>query len=100
MKFKLEVGDQEKSQIEFSRNFFTGSMQTFVDGRRVAHESALSPRTQFSFRRKRRYEFAVGKTETHRVVIEKERPLLLAGFRKQTYRVFVDGQVVHQQTGY
>jgi len=32
--------------------------------------------------------------------VEKERPLLFAGLRPQTYRVFVDGQLVHEQSGY
>ena len=29
-----------------------------------------------------------------------ERPLWFAGFRPQTYRVFVDGQMVHEQQGF
>ena len=100
MKFTLEVGDKEKSKIEFSRNCWTGTMQTLVDGRRVARQSLFSPFTHFSFAKKRRYEFSVGKTETHKVVLEKERPWLAAGFRPQTYRVFVDGKFVHEQSGY
>jgi len=100
MRFTLEVGDKEKSRIEFSRNWFTGAMRALVDGRRVAEQSPLSPFTHFSGARKRRYEFSVGKTETHQVVLEKERPLMIAGFRPQTYRVFVDGQLVHEQSGY
>ncbi len=49
---------------------------------------------------KRHYEFEVGKAEKHKVVLENERPLLLAGFRAHTYRVFVDGQLAHEQSGY
>ena len=75
-------------------------MQTLVDGRKIAHQSPLSLFTHFSLRRMRRYEFIVGKTETHKVVVEKERPLLFAGFRAHTYRVFVDGQLIHEQSGY
>ncbi len=100
MKFTLEVGDKEKSTIEFSRNCWTGAMQTLVDGRSVARQNPFSPFTHFSGARKRRYEFSVGKTETHKVVLEKERPWLVAGFRRQTYRVFVDGKLVHEQNGY
>ncbi len=100
MRFTLEVGDKEKSKIEFSRNWFTGAMRALVDGRRVAQQSPFSPFTHFSFRKKWRYEFSVGKTETHQVVLERERPWLVAGFRPQTYRVFVDGQLVHEQSGY
>src|ERR1043166_8257685 len=87
MKFAIDVGNAEKTRIEFSRNWFTGRMQTLADGQPVAEQSPLSPSTHFSLRLKRCYEFDVGKTERHHVVIEKERPLLLAGFRPQTYRV-------------
>jgi len=100
MRFTLEVGDREKSKIEFCRNYFTGALRALVDGRRIALQSPFSPFTHFSFTRKRHYEFSVGKTETHEVVLEKERPLLIAGFRRQTYRVFVDGELVHEQNGY
>ena len=100
MKFTLEVGNNEKSRIDLSRNWFTGAMQVLVDGEEAARQSWLSPSTHFSFTRKRRYEFEIGKMEKHQVVIEKERPLIIAGIRAQTYRVFVDGQLIHEQTGY
>lgn len=100
MRFTLEVGDNENSRIEFSRNWFTGAMQILVNGERVAQQSWLSPSTHFGFTRKRRQQFVVGKDEKHQVVIEKERPLIIAGVRPQTYRVFVDGQLIHEQSGY
>ena len=100
MKFTLEVGDQEKTKIEFSRNWFTGTMKILADGKRVACQSAFDPGTHFSVKLKRRYQFLVGKTEKHWVVLEKERPLLMAGARAQTYRVFVDDKLVHEQSGY
>jgi hypothetical protein len=34
------------------------------------------------------------------VVIEKDRPSLLAGVRPQTYRIFVDGKLVQEQNGF
>jgi hypothetical protein len=100
MRFTIEVGDKEKSRIEFSRSCFTGAMRTVVDGRRVAEVSPLSLSTHFTFKMKRRYEFVVGRTEPHKVILEQERPLLFAGFRRQTYRVLVDGRLVHEQIGY
>jgi hypothetical protein len=100
MKFELAIGDREKSKVEVSRNWFTGAMQILVDGRTVAHQSPLSPATHVSLALTRHYEFEVGSTEKHRVVFEKQRPALLAGLRAQTYRVFVDGKLVHEQTGY
>lgn len=100
MRFTLEIGDKEKSRMAFFRNSLTGSMETTVDGKRVAQQGLFSPSTHFSFRTRRRYEFLVGQTEPHKVVLEKERPRLFGGFRPQTYRVFVDGQMIHEQTGY
>lgn len=100
MKFTLEVGNQEQARIEFSRNCFTGAMQILVDGEEVARESWLALPTHFSLTRKRRYEFVVGKSEKHQVVIEKERPLIIAGIRPQKYRVYVDGHLLHEESGY
>jgi hypothetical protein len=100
MRFTLEVGDNEKSTIEFSRNWFNGAIQILVNGEQVARQSPFSPFTHFSFTLKRRYEFVVGAVEKHQVVIEKERPLILAGARPQIYRVFVDGRLIHEQSGY
>jgi hypothetical protein len=36
--------------------------------------------------------FSVGGREQHEVVIERTRPLVVAGFRPQVFRVYVDGQ--------
>jgi len=46
---------------------------------------------------KRQWHFSV---DGHAVIIEKERPLLLAGLRPQTYRVFVDGKFVLERNGF
>ena len=100
MKFTLEIGDKEKSHFEFSRNWITGSMRAFVDGRQVARQSPFSIFTHFSFRLRRRYEFMVGSEEKHKVVLEKQRPLLFVGFRSQMYRVFVDDKLVHERQGF
>jgi hypothetical protein len=100
MKFTLEVGDKEKSKIEFSRNCWTGVMKAIVDGRKLMLQSPFSLFTYISFTSRRSYKFSVGNAEKHEVMIEKERPLLFAGFRPQTYRVFVDGQMVHEQQGF
>jgi hypothetical protein len=100
MKLNLEIGSAEKSKISISRNWFTGAMEILVDGRTVALESPLLPSTHFSLRSKPHYEFEVGHSEKHKVVFEKERPAILAGLRAHTYRIFVDGTLIHQQTGY
>lgn len=100
MKFTLEIGNREKAMLELSRNWFTGAMQILVNGEQVAQQSLLALSTHFSFTRKRRFEFVTGKTEKHQVVIEKERPLIFGGIRPHSYRVYVDGELVHEQSGY
>jgi hypothetical protein len=100
VRFTLEVGDNEKSIIEFSRNWFTGAMRILVNREQVAQQSWLAPSTHFDFTRKRRHQFIVGNAEQREVVIERERPLIFAGVRPQTYRAFVDGQLIHEQSGY
>ena len=64
-----------------------GSVEITVDGRSVVSDLRL-----LSLSTTKRYQFVVGMQERHEVVIEKRRPLLLAGFRPQTARVFVDGR--------
>jgi len=100
MKFALEVGDQERHHIEYARNWFTGKERLSADGQLIASRSILSPSNYVSFPLARRYEFSVGTSEPHAVVFEKERPLLVAGVRPHTYRVFVDGKLVFQRRGY
>ncbi len=100
MKFTLEIGDREKHRIDYVRNWFTGNERLFADGQLVASRSILSPSNYVSFPLARRYEFTVGTSEPHKIIFEKERPLLGAGGRPHTYRVFVDGKLVFQRSGY
>lgn len=65
MRFAFEVGENEKSQIEFCRNWFTGTMQILVAGRKVTYQGPFSLSTHFDWNLRRCYEFAVGKTEIH-----------------------------------
>ena len=100
MKFTLEIGEKEKHRIDYYRNWFSGTERLQADGVVVASRSVISPSNYVSFPLCRRYEFSVGTAEPHNVVFEKERPLLFAGFRPHTYRVIVDGKLVHQQQGF
>jgi hypothetical protein len=86
---EFEVGQEERHQVVFSFDRFSGSTKIRVDGALVDSERAM-----FSVRLTRRYEFGVGQAEKHAVVIEKTRKQLLAGFRPSTYNVFVDGKLV------
>ena len=100
MRFSLDIGDTDRHRIEYERNWFTGKERLLADGELVASRTILSPSNYVSFPLARRYEFTVGTTKPHAVVFEKERPLLIAGIRPHTYRVFVDGQLIFQRRGY
>jgi hypothetical protein len=45
------------------------------------------------------WTFEMGRQERQVVRIEKERPPVLAAFRRHTYRVFVNGQFVQECVG-
>ncbi len=100
MKFTLEVGEKEKHQIDYYRNWFFGAERLRADGQLVASRSVVSPSNYVSFPLCRRYEFTVGEVEKHTVVFEKQRPLLFAGLRPHIYRVLLDGKLVFERQGY
>lgn len=83
--FEFEVGESEKHLVDFTWGQWWGDARISVDGREVLRE-----RHPFGLKTVKRYEVTVGESETHEVVIEKTRPLLVAGFRKQAFRAFVD----------
>jgi hypothetical protein len=89
--FWFDVGQQERHRVEFSFNRWWGGLKIKVDEAVV-----VSERLMFSFRMLRRFEFTVGQTEKHLVLIEKKRAALFGGILPSTYRVFIDGQ--HVQT--
>jgi hypothetical protein len=101
MRFTVQIGGKEPSRVDVYRDPFLGTFRVLVDGELIAKRSAFSPFTHFTLPTGvHRYEFTVGKTERHSVVVEHERPFFLAGFRPQTFRVFVDGRLMHEQRGY
>ena len=94
MKFSFEL---DHKKIEFSRNWFTGGARIQVGAESNSIQSALNPVTHFSFRLIKQWQYSVGE---HDLIIEKERPLLLAGFRPNTYRVYVDKQLIKELKGF
>jgi len=85
------------TQAVLNRNWFTGRFSLVIDGKTNTIQNPWNPATQISVQLTQGWTIdALG----HRVFIEKTRPLLLAGFRPQTYRVKVDGELVAEQTGY
>ena len=99
MKFSIDIGNQERHRIDYARNWFTGDERLSVDGEVIARRSVLSLSNYVSSL-VRRHDFTVGQTERHSVAFEKERPLVFAGFRPHTYRLFVDGALVLERSGY
>ncbi len=95
MKIVFDVGKEEKHYVLFSFNQFFGSIEIQVDGIQTLSETQM-----FSHQLVKNYEFDVGVKEVHSVRIEKERKLILAGFRKHKYRVFVDEDLIEERIGY
>ncbi|CAN5254601.1 hypothetical protein BH10ACI1_BH10ACI1_33820 [soil metagenome] len=95
MNFTFEVGNQEKHLITFNFNQFWGNLKITVDNEDIIKNIHL-----LSLSLIRQYRFNVGETERHNVLIEKERKLFFAGFRKQKYRVFVDGKLFNEYEGF
>jgi len=94
MKFSFMVGVREQHRIDFSFDQFAGNLEILVDGQPLIKDFRL-----LSLKLTKRYEFTVGVQEQHLIAIEKERKLLLAGFRPQKYRIFIDDRLVQTYEG-
>lgn len=91
--FSFRVGDAEQHMVTFSFNKFWGPLQITVDRVPVVKDLRM-----FSFNLVKQYEFQVGVAEPHKVVIQKQRKLLFAGFQPQLCRVFIDGAPAGEYT--
>jgi hypothetical protein len=80
-----------------NRSAFTGNASLDIDGKTVSLASAWDLTTHFSLKRTKIWRV---EAIDRQVVIEKTRPWFFAGLRQQTYRVWVDGELVAEQTGY
>jgi hypothetical protein len=94
MKLMFDIGG---TPAEFSRNCFTGRCTLTTGAATKELQSPFNPRTHFSITLQRHWQLSVN---GHDVLIEKQRPLLLAGLRPQTIRIFVDGNLVREKTGF
>ena len=94
MQFSFRVGVSEQHQVDFSFDQFIGNLEIRVDGQPLVKDFRM-----FSLTLTKRYEFAVGAEERHQILIEHKRKLFLAGMRPQTYRIFIDGQLVQTYEG-
>jgi hypothetical protein len=94
MKFTVEIGDEEKHNISYNFNKFWGNVSIKVNGEKIKKDFRL-----YSLELSKVYEFNVGIKEVHAIKIEKIRPLILAGFRSNTYRIFVDDKLFKEFKG-
>ena len=93
MLINFVVGD---IPVEFFREQMTGRAEVKTQGGMLVLDNPLNPVTHVSLSLTKEWRFNLGGTN---VLIEKKRPLLLAGFRPSRYRVFVEGTLVAEQTG-
>ena len=100
MKLIIELGGQCKTRIVFSRNWFTGRVTLDVDGTTISAVSPWDMSTHIALRLTTEYHITIGDPEPQRVVIVRRRPLLFAGFRPHSYRVYVDDALVQEQSGF
>jgi hypothetical protein len=89
--FAFDVGEEETHRVAFHWGQLFGRVRITVDDVQVVEKnqpiSFRSPRTK-------KFEFSVGQTEVHDVVIEKTRKRILGGARKQHCRIVVDGEPI------
>jgi hypothetical protein len=85
------------TSVRFSRNWLTGRCTLNTGTGDEVLQSPWNPFTHFSFETTRRWQCSV---KGHDIVIEKDRPSLFAGVRSQTFRIFIDGKLVQEQSGF
>jgi len=91
------VFEIDGTPVAFSRNPFTGRCRLTSDTESRELDSPFDLRTHFSLALTKRWQCSI---KGHEVVVEKQRPLLMAGFRPQSYCIYVDGKLVQQASGY
>ena len=82
---------------EFRRSWVTGRAELVIEGRKELLQDPLYLGTHFELSLTRTWHVKFG---DHEIQIEKIRPIWVAGFRPQLYRVLVDGKVVAEERGY
>jgi hypothetical protein len=88
VRLEFVVGYRERHLVAVSYDKFWGKLDITVDGAPLVSDFRLA-----SVKLVKTYEFVVGVHERHTVRVDKHRKLLLAGFRPQVCRAYVDGQL-------
>jgi hypothetical protein len=94
MKMVFKAGE---TPVVFHRNWLTGKALLTTPTDAIELQSLSDISTYFSVSLKKCWSSNIS---GHDVVIEKTRPLLLAGFRHQHYKVFIDGNLTLEQSGF
>jgi len=99
MRFTLDVGQSNKSLRSVSPQLVHGAMRLFGCPMSCNHSHAFAWALILLFNGVVLRIFHWQQRRT-RLCFEQERPLLFAGLRPHTYRVFVDGQLGSQHSGF
>ena len=89
--------DAKGRTVVFSRSAFSGRMSVTVDGEEVVTKLPLEFSTHIDYSLSKQYGFQAGSAQCR---IEHDRRRLFGGFRRQTYRAYVDDQLVAERYGY
>lgn len=93
MEIDFSIGNVSAKLV---RGWFLGGMKLVTPSESIWLQHPLHPGTHFSFRLERCWQRCIS---GHQVRIEKTRSLLVAGVRPQSYRVFVDEELVAYDQG-
>ena len=80
----------------FRRSSVTGRADLLVGDEVVALQNPYRVSTHFAFKTERRWNVSVSGRD---IEVVKGRPIFLAGIRKNSFAVLVDGQLVAEATG-
>jgi len=83
--------------VQYFRDPIIGSSELRTPDGHIEIDSPLSVGTHLSFKLKKQKTVEL---YGHDVTVEKVRPLFFAGFRPMNYRIFVDGELRAEQSGY
>jgi hypothetical protein len=93
MQINFTVGD---APAEFLYSSATGKAELRLGQETIELQNPLRLSSQFSFSQTKSW---TTEAAGHAVAIVKQRPVLAAGFRKSSFTVSVDGDVVAEVTG-
>jgi len=93
MKINFSVADTD---VEFIRDAMTGRAEVRTQSGTLLLQDPFNPTTHFSLSLIKEWRAEINGAN---ILIQKKRPLFLAGLRPSRYRVFIDGALVTEQTG-